>query len=86
MGDANGSGGGTDSEPTISDISVIIEVLYIDGDWSKIACRAEADVNHSGGCNPGREDITISDIAWIIEYLFIGCGECTMPRCLDDCP
>jgi|GEM_PF-5877426 len=82
-GNANGSSG---DEPTISDVSVIIDALFINGNWSVIACRAEADVNSSGGCNPTQEDITISDASLLIFYLFVcGCDNDCRPRC-PNCP
>jgi len=68
VGDANGAGG---DEPTISDISVMIDAKFISGDPSVIACLPEADVNQSGGANPTPDDITISDISTLIDYLFI---------------
>lgn len=62
VGDANGSGS---DEATIGDISVMIEMLFISG--QEVACLAEADINQSGGCNPARADITIGDIALLID-------------------
>jgi len=81
VGDANGQGG---DEPTISDISVIIDAKFITGTCDGvIACLAEADVNQSGGVYPGCGDITISDIATLIDYLFItGPETATLPDCL----
>lgn len=62
VGDANGRDGDV---PTIGDIAVMIDMLFISG--NEVACLAEADVNLSGGCNPTRMDITIGDIAlWIV--------------------
>ena len=69
VGDANGSG---DPEPTIGDISAMIDAKFIavscDG---LITCFSEADVNQSGGLNPDCNDITIGDISILIDYLFI---------------
>jgi hypothetical protein len=84
VGDANNSG---EDEPTISDISVIIDAKFITGtcggDPPKIACLAEADTNQSGGADPTCDDITISDISTLIDYLFItGPGTATLPECL----
>jgi len=46
-------------------------------------CLAEADVNQSGGVYPGCGDITISDIATLIDYLFItGPETATLLECL----
>jgi len=79
VGDANGASG---DEPTISDISVMIDAKFISGDPSVIACLAEADVNQSGGANPTPDDITISDISTLIDYLFITGPETAV---LNDC-
>jgi len=68
VGDANGQSG---DEPTISDISVIIDLLFISQSPDVIPCLAEADVNQSGGQYPQKEDLTISDISILIDYLFI---------------
>jgi hypothetical protein len=66
VGDANGLGG---DEPTISDISSMIDMLFISN--TEVACIAEADLNQSGGYHPLVENITISDISSLIDYLFI---------------
>jgi len=68
VGDANGAGG---DEPTIGDVSVIIDALFISGIPDPIICLAEADINQSGGENPTLSDITIGDISELIDYLFI---------------
>jgi len=80
VGDANGQGG---DEPTISDISTLIDALFISGNPGVIDCLAEADVNQSGGSDPRPEDITISDISTLIDYLFItGPETATLSDCL----
>jgi len=84
VGDANGQSG---DEPTISDVSVMIDAKFITGtcggDPPKIACLAEADTNQSGGADPTCDDITISDISTLIDYLFItGPENATLPDCL----
>ncbi len=86
LGDANGIGGDV---PTIGDISVMIDAKFITGQCiaggptSNIVCLAEADFNQSGGCNPTCADITIGDIASIIDCLFISqCLEVNWPNCL----
>jgi hypothetical protein len=72
VGDANGSG---DDEPTIGDVSVLIDAKFIavscDG---LIECLTEGDINQSGGSYPTCNDITIGDVSMLIDYLFI-----TMP-------
>ena len=69
VGDCNMSGG---PDPTIGDISAIIQALYICQPpcWDNV-CFAECDVNRSGGCSPTPEDVTIMDINVLIEYLYI---------------
>ena len=66
VGNANGS---EDETPTIGDISIIIDHLYISG--VDLPCYTEADVNLSGAPNPGDEDITIGDISLLIDHLYI---------------
>ena len=78
VGDANGQGG---DEPTIGDVSTIIDALFITGLPDPIICLAEADINLSGGADPVFEDITVGDISALVDYLFItgpslGLGEC----------
>ena len=79
VGDANGSGG----EPTIGDISVMINAKFIASDCTGlISCFEEADVNQSGGTSPTCDDITIGDISLLIDYLFIaGPGNMTLLPC-----
>jgi hypothetical protein len=79
VGNANGVGG---DEPTISDISVVIDALFISGDPSVIVCLAEADINQSGGVDPIASDITIGDISYLIDYLFITGPSLGLPECL----
>jgi len=79
IGDVNNSGG--DGIPTISDVSMLIDALFITGNCSKIVCIAEADANQSGGANPGCSDLTISDISTLIDYLFITGPSKILPDC-----
>jgi predicted outer membrane repeat protein len=81
VGDANGKGG---DEPTISDLSVMIDMLYISQNPDVVACLAEADANQSGGCVASLSDITLSDVAWMITWLWGGCDPagCVLPPCL----
>ncbi len=70
VGDANGLGG---DEPTIGDVSAMIDAKFIAGHCEGIIeCIAEADINQSGGCDPTCDDVTIGDISTLIDYLFIG--------------
>lgn len=78
VGDANGSG---NDEPTIGDISAIIDYLFITMDEGIVPCLAEADINLSGGDNPARQDITIGDISYLIDYMFIGGHDIGLPDC-----
>ena len=66
VGDVNGLGG---NEPSISDIGAIVEFLFISG--TPPGCMAEADVNQSGGPDPGPTAVTVADIGTLVDYLFI---------------
>ena len=79
VGDANGLGG---DEPTIGDVSTMIDALFIGGDPVVIACLTEADVNQSGGLDPQPDDITIGDISTLIDYLFITGPSLGLAECL----
>jgi hypothetical protein len=80
VGNANRLGG---DEPTIGDVSVMIDAKFISGTCDGIIeCFSEADVNQSGGTNPGCEDITIGDISTLIDYLFITGSSLGLPDCL----
>jgi len=78
VGDANGS---LDDEPTIGDVSVMIDALFIGGDWSVLPCLNEADINISGGIDPQQADITIGDVSYLIDYLFISGSSIGLPDC-----
>jgi hypothetical protein len=73
--------GSFDNEPTIADISAMINMLYITGE--QVSCLAEADINQSGGCTPTRADISLGDIAALIAYVFIDNPAVALPECLD---
>jgi hypothetical protein len=79
VGDANGSG---DDEPTIGDISLMIDAKFVAGDLSIIVCLPEADANQSGGPDPTPEDVTIGDITMLIDYLFVTGTTLGLPNCL----
>ncbi len=80
VGNANGLGG---DEPTIGDISVLIDAKFITGTCDGIiACLSEADINQSGGSNPTCNDITIGDISMLIDYLFITGPTLGLHNCL----
>jgi len=80
VGDANGAGG---DEPTIGDISTMIDAKFITGSCEGIIeCLTEADINQSGGIIPTCDDITIGDISMLIDYLFITGSSLGLPECL----
>jgi hypothetical protein len=68
VGNVNNS---SSDEPTIGDVSVLIDTKFISMSCHTIQCIAEADVNQSGGNSPTCDDITIGDISVLIDYLFI---------------
>lgn len=75
VGDVNQSGG---DEPTISDVSALIDHLFISG--SPLGCIEEADVNQSGGATPTNADLTIGDVSRLVDHLFVS------GKPLVDCP
>ncbi len=79
VGDANNSGA---DEPTIGDVSTLIDALFISSDLALLVCLAEADINQSGGASPTTADITIGDVSYLIDYLFIGGTSIGLPNCL----
>jgi C1A family cysteine protease len=78
VGDVNQSG---EDDPTIGDVSMLIDALFITSEVSILTCLAEADINQSGGSDPGPEDITIGDVAMLIDYLFITGESLGLPDC-----
>jgi CubicO group peptidase (beta-lactamase class C family) len=79
VGDANGAGG---EEPTIGDVSVLLDLLFISADPDLVPCLGEADINLSGGAEPTPDDITIGDVSYLIDYLFITGWELGLPDCI----
>jgi len=80
VGDANGLGG---DEPTLGDVSVMIDAKFILGYCDGIiACLGEADINQSGGADPTCGDITVADISILLDYLFITGPSLGLPDCL----
>jgi hypothetical protein len=57
-------------------------VLFIGGDFSTIPCPAEADINQSGGAYPAASDLTVGDITFLIDYLYITGPSLGLPACL----
>jgi hypothetical protein len=76
VGDANGNDG---DEPQISDVAIMIDFLFIDR--TPLWCYAEADANQSGGANPSADDITIGDITYLIDYLFMAGASLGLADC-----
>ncbi|MEW5796982.1 MAG: hypothetical protein AB1772_11560 [Candidatus Zixiibacteriota bacterium] len=80
VGDANNSG---EDEPTIGDVTVMIDAKFISGTCDGIiACILEADINQSGGAGATCEDVSIGDITILIDYLFITGQSLGLPNCL----
>jgi hypothetical protein len=80
VGDANNSG---DDEPTIGDITVMIDALFIaETCEGLLVCLSEADINQSGGPVPACAAITIGDVSYLIDYLFITGAGLGLPDCL----
>ena len=80
VGDANGLGG---DEPTIGDVSVMIDAKFISGSCDgTIVCLTEADINQTGLLAAVCDDITIGDISILIDYLFITGPSLDLPDCL----
>lgn len=77
VGDVNGWGWDV---PTIGDISSMIEMVFIAG--TEVGCVSESDLNQSGGSNPQPDDITVSDISILIDYLFITGASLELADCL----
>lgn len=79
VGDANNVGG---DEPTIGDVSTIIDMLFISGSPAVVDCLFEADLNQTGAATAGPDDITIGDVSILIDYLFITGFSLGLPACL----
>ena len=79
VGDVNGDG---EAEPTLSDISVLIDLLFVSRDPNLVTCVAEADINQSGGVHPEISDLSLADIAILIDYLFITGPSLGLPDCI----
>jgi hypothetical protein len=71
VGNANGQGEYPD-EITLGDIMLLVDVKFISGDCTKLACIAECDVTQDGGANPTcEENVTLGDIMTLVDFLFI---------------
>jgi len=87
VGDANGVDG---DEPTIGDVSLIIDALFITATEAPLttppACMDEADINLSSQESPAHwppayDDITVGDISALINYMFITGPSLGLPEC-----
>jgi hypothetical protein len=86
VGDANGLGVYPD-EITLGDIMLMVDVLFISNDCTRLACPDEADVNQSGGANPPQsaclDYVSLGDIMTLVDFLFItGPDVAVLPECL----
>ena len=82
VGNSNGS---LHEEPTIGDISIMIDARFIGQTCeARIVCPAEADVNRSASGEATCDDITIGDISLLTDYLFVTGPEAFGP--LPNCP
>ena len=70
VGNVDGRDG---DEPTLADIMVLVDMLFITGNQPE--CLLEADINQSGGADPTREDITLGDVMYLVDHLFIDKSE-----------
>ena len=78
VGNVNGQGG---DDPTLSDVMVLVDHLFITG--RSLWCPAEADINQSGGADPQQGpngDLTLSDIMLLVDHLFV--SGAPMPDCI----
>jgi len=71
-------------EVSLGDIMLLVDVKFVSGDCSTLACVSEADVNQDGGEFPTCEDhVTLGDIMTLVDFLFItGPENATLPACL----
>jgi hypothetical protein len=76
VGDANGDG---NDEPNISDISAIVDHMFISE--KPLPCYAEADANQTGGRYADPRDISVGDIAALVDYLFVTGPGRGLPPC-----
>jgi hypothetical protein len=79
VGDANSNG---DDEPTISDVVMLIDALFVREDACILLCLAESDINQSGGQYPLDTDISIGDVTMLIDYLFVTGSGMGLPDCI----
>jgi hypothetical protein len=86
VGDANATGVYPD-EVTLGDIMLMVDVLFISNDCTKLVCPEEADVNQSGGATPLQsaclDYVSLGDIMTLVDFLFItGPETAVLPECL----
>ncbi len=78
VGNINGMGG---EEPTLADVTVLIDLLFVSHNPTSVTCVSEADINQSGGAHPQIDDLTIGDITILIDYIFITGPTLGLPDC-----
>ena len=78
VGDVNGRDG---EEPTLGDIMVLVDHLFLT--QGPLWCVAEADVDQSGGTNPQQgsvSDITLGDVMILVDHIFL--TGVPLPNCI----
>jgi len=69
VGNVSGQDG---EEPTLSDVMVLVDHVFVSG--RAVWCAAEADIDQSGGADPQQGqggDLTLSDIMFLVDHLFL---------------
>jgi hypothetical protein len=59
-------------EPTLSDVMMLVDHVFISG--RSLWCAAEADIDQSGGADPqqgSNGDITLIDIMMLVDHIFL---------------
>jgi len=75
VGDVNGDGA---DQPSVGDISRLIDYLFIS--QAPLECYGEADIDLSGALRPTAASITLVDITQLIDHVFI--SDTPTPDCL----
>lgn len=73
--------GQSPGEPTLSDVMVLVDHIFISG--RAIWCAAEADIDQSGGADPQQGpggDLSLSDIMFLVDHLFL--SGTPLPDCI----
>jgi hypothetical protein len=67
-----------DDDADLADIMALIDFLFLGG--PSPCCMAEADIDQSGGQGPAKVHISLGDVAWLIDHLYI--SNQPLPVCL----